>query len=77
MAVRISGASMTHNELLQVDNRELLLEYRMVNNSIKEYGTGTMTNKELDMLLDYRHKLHEVIIEKMSYYEKLNSNKEV
>ena len=76
MAVIMSGSNMTHNELLEADSRELLLEYRMVNNSIKEYGTGTMTNKELDMLLDYRHKLHEVIIEKMSYYEKLNSNKE-
>lgn len=71
MALCLSGSEMSHEELLGVDNRELLLKYRMVNNSIKEYGNGEgiISSNELIMLLEYREKLNNVIIEKMSYYK--------
>lgn len=63
--------SVYHGELLKTNSRELLLEFKMVNESIQNYGTtdGTLSYDELMELLSYRQKLTEVIIEKMSFYD--------
>lgn len=63
--------SVYHGELLKTNSRELLLEFKMVNESIQNYETtdGTLSYDELMELLSYRQKLTEVIIEKMSFYD--------
>lgn len=70
---RYRGMDMTVEEIMETPSREVLLEYRMVTEAIKDYSVNEQfKNPDKFMeLIQYRAKLATVIIEKMESYDKM------